>query len=262
VLNKYLTCAGKCIVLKYKTEIGNQGYKTGGDKMFTKWRQQLTECSLFAGVQPEDLNVMLQCLNPVVKEFQKDECLTVAGQEFNGVGVILEGDVMVTKENSAGQRIIMMTLGAGDLFGEMVAFSGERGWPTTVIAQREGKVMFLPPEKIVGNCLRQCASHRLLITNMLKILSDRALFLNKKMEYLSMKSLRGKICAFLLEQYKKYRTTTFLLPLNRNEWADFLNVARPSLSRELGKMKEEGLVDFHRASIKIKDLEAMRKMAE
>ena len=134
MLNKYLTCAGKCIVLKYKTEIGNQGYKTGGDKMFTKWRQQLTECSLFAGVQPEDLNVMLQCLNPVVKEFQKDECLTVAGQEFNGVGVILEGDVMVTKENSAGQRILV-TLGAGDLFGEMVASPENR--MATVIAQRE-----------------------------------------------------------------------------------------------------------------------------
>ncbi|HEY8345495.1 MAG TPA: Crp/Fnr family transcriptional regulator [Bacillota bacterium] len=230
--------------------------------MFTKWRRQLTECSLFAGVELEDLNVMLQCLNPVVKEFQKDECLTVAGQDFNGVGVILEGEVMVTKENSAGHRIIVMTLGAGDMFGEMVAFSGERKWPATVIAQREGKVMFLPPEKIVGNCRRQCASHRLLITNMLKILSDRALFLNKKMEYLSMKSLRGKICAFLLEQYKKYGATTFLLPLNRNEWADFLNVARPSLSRELGKMKEEGLLDYHRASIKIKNLEAVRKMAE
>lgn len=230
--------------------------------MFTRWRRQLAECKLFTGVGPGELNVMLQCLNPVVKEFQKDECLTVAGQDFDGVGVILEGEVMVAKENSAGRRVIMMTLGAGDMFGEMVAFSGERKWPATVIAQRDGKVMFLPPEKIVGNCRRQCPSHRLLITNMLKVVSDRALFLNKKMEYLSMKSMRGKICAFLLEQYKRCGTTTFLMPLNRNEWADFLNVARPSLSRELGKMREEGIIDFHRASVKIMNLEAMLEMAE
>jgi CRP-like cAMP-binding protein len=229
--------------------------------MFTRWRQLLAECKLFTGVQPEDINVMLQCLNPMIREFKKDECLTFAGQDFGGVGIILEGEVMVTKENSAGNRAIMMVLGAGEMFGEMVAFSGERKWPATVIAQSKGRVMFLPPEKIVGNCHRQCPSHRLLITNMLRIVSDRALLLNKKLEYLSIKNMRGKICAFLLEQYNRCGTTTFLLPLKRNEMADYLNVARPSLSREMGRMKEEGLIDFHKASMKLKDLEALRRMA-
>jgi CRP-like cAMP-binding protein len=96
---------------------------------------------------------------------------------------------------------------------------------------------------------------------MLRIVSDRALFLNKKLEYLSIKNMRGKICAFLLEQYNRCGTTTFLLPLKRNEMADYLNVARPSLSREMGRMKEEGLIDFHKASMKLKDLEALRRMA-
>jgi len=230
--------------------------------MYTRWKRQLTDCPLFTGVGVEELNTMLNCLNPVIREYKKDECLTVVGTDFDGVGVILEGEVLVTKESVAGDRMIMLVLDEGEMFGEMAAFSEEKKWPATVIAQREGRVMFLPPEKIVGNCHRQCPSHRLLITNMLRIVSQRALLLNKKVEYLSIKSMRGKISAFLLEQYKRFEMTTFLLPLKRNELADFLNVARPSLSREMSRMKEEGIIDFHRSSVKIRDLEALKKLVE
>lgn len=230
--------------------------------MFRKWHGQLASCPLFAGINPEELQIMLACLNPVVRSYRKNECLTVAGEKFLGVGVVLEGRAIVTKENAAGNRVIISTLQAGDVFGEMVAFSREKVWPATVFAQQNSEVFFLPPEKIVGNCPRQCLSHRLLITNMLRILSEKALMLKRKVEYLSIKSLRGKIATVLLEQAKKVGAATFMLPYNRNEMADFLNVARPSLSRELGKMKAEGLIDFHGASVKIIDAEALRQTAE
>ena len=97
---------------------------------------------------------------------------------------------------------------------------------------------------------------------MLKVVSNRALMLNKKLEYLSIKSLRGKISTYLLEEQKKEGNTTFQLNLNRNELADFINVSRPSLSRELGKMRDEGLIDFHSTAIKINDFEALKKFSE
>ena len=53
-----------------------------------------------------------------------------------------------------------------------------------------------------------------------------------------------------------------MLPLKRNEMADFLNIARPSLSREMCRMRDEGIIDFHRESIKIKDPDALKSMAE
>lgn len=230
--------------------------------MFSKWKTQLSTCPLFAGINPDELQTMLTCLNPLVRAYKKNECLTVAGEKFTGVGVVLAGRAMVTKENAAGNRVIIATLEAGDLFGEMVAFSGKKVWLATVLAQQNVEVFFLPPEKIVGNCPRQCLSHRFLITNMLRIISEKALILNRKVEYLTMKSLRGKIAAVLLEEAKKAGTATFMLPFNRNEMADFLSVARPSLSRELGKMKAEGLIDFHGASVKIIDVEALRRTAE
>ena len=230
--------------------------------VYSKWNQTLSRCWLFTGVDAADLNLMLLCLNPVLKVYKRDECVTVAGEAFGGVGVVLAGTVLVTKEDAAGRRVVLSVLGEGDLFGEMVAFSQEKNWPATVIAQQVCTVMFLPPEKIIENCQRQCVSHRLLIHNMLRIVSDKALRLNKQVAYLAMKSIRGKVATFLLEEYKRAGTATFMLPLKRHEMADFLNVARPSLSRELGRMKAEGLIDFHRATVKILNLEKLKQMVE
>ena len=98
--------------------------------------------------------------------------------------------------------------------------------------------------------------------NMLNIISNKALILNRKVEYLSIRSIRGKIIHYLLEQYKHKGKNNFTLPLNRTELADFLNIPRPSLSREMCRMRDEGLIDFHRSSIKINNVENLKALAE
>jgi CRP-like cAMP-binding protein len=92
---------------------------------------------------------------------------------------------------------------------------------------------------------------------MIKIISKKAINLNKTIEYLSVKSIRQKISYYLLDQYKKNKSKNFMLDMNRNELSDYLNVTRPSLSREMANMKEEGLIDYHRSSIKILDIEKL-----
>ncbi len=111
-------------------------------------------------------------------------------------------------------------------------------------------------------CAESCPWHKALISNMLKIVSEKALMLNQKVNYLTIKSLRGRISAFLLDHYKKARQTTLTLPLNRNEMADYLNVSRPALSREMGRMKDEGLIDFYLSTFRILDLDALKRYAE
>jgi CRP-like cAMP-binding protein len=104
-----------------------------------------------------------------------------------------------------------------------------------------------------------CPWHRTLVTNLLGITSERALMLNKKVEYLTIKSIRGKISTFLLDLYKKTGNNNVMLNMNRNELADFLNVSRPSKSREMCRMRDEGIIDFHLSTIRIKDVEALRE---
>jgi len=74
--------------------------------------------------------------------------------------------------------------------------------------------------------------------------------------------MRGKICTYLLEEYNRTGDKNIILPLNRNELADFLNVSRPSMSREMGKMRDEGLINFHLTAIELLDIEGLKNMSE
>ncbi len=230
--------------------------------MFKKWINGLSTCELFKGITPEELNIVFGCLKPKVSSYEKNELVAVAGEKFTGLGIVISGEVVVTRENAAGSRVILAVNGPGEMFGEMSAFSGEGVWPASVAARTACTVMFLPAGKIICNCERLCASHRQLITNMLEIVSGKALMLHRKLEYLTIKSLRGKISTFLLEQYKRAGSAIFMISMKRNELADFLHVTRPALSREMCRMRDEGVIEFHGDSIKIKELDTLKSMAE
>ena len=222
----------------------------------------LVSSPIFHDISASELEVMLDCLKPRIQHYKKNSYIAVEGETFTGLGILLSGEASVAKENASGSRIIMTMIAPGDLFGEMIAFSAKEYWPASVFAQTTCSVMFLSPEKIIGGCSNECANYKQLIKNMLGILSAKALFLNQRVEYLAIKGMREKISTYLLEQYKINNKNTFTLPLKRTEWADFLNVSRTALSRELGRMRDEGIIEFYRTSVKINNLVMLKRGAE
>lgn len=206
---------------------------------------------LFSDITEDDIHKMLDCLSPKEETFGKGEFIAQAGQPMKGLGLLLDGSLSVLKENVKGDRIIMNILSPGDLFGEMVVFSGKRVWPASIAALANSTVWFISPDKIIGRCSNACSFHRQLTENMLKILSDKALKLNKKVEYMSIKGMREKLCTYFWELFRTQGSHLIHLPMKRNELADFLNVSRPSMSREMCRMREEGLIDFHLSTVKI-----------
>jgi len=222
----------------------------------------LTKSILFRTIKPEDLREMLVCLQPKIHTYAKNDYIAFEGEDLPGIGIMLAGNGIIMKENAAGQRYIMGKLESGDIFGEMVVYATNSVWPATIQALENSTVMFLSREKIIGDCCKMCPWHRSLIENMLRIISEKALFLNKKLEYLTIRSMRGKISAYLLDQYKKNKQPVFTLPMKRHELADFLHVSRPSMSREMGKMRDEGIITFERSTIEILDKEKLKGMLE
>ncbi|MDH8677623.1 Crp/Fnr family transcriptional regulator [Fusibacter bizertensis] len=229
-----------------------------------KIEEKVIDClfgtSLFKGIDKAGIHNMIQCLNPRIHRYKKNESIAIAGEPFYGIGIVIEGEAVIAKENIAGNRAILTVLRQGDMFGEMISFTEKKVWPVNVTAQFDSEIVFVSPENIITRCEKMCDSHQILIQNMLKIMSRKALLLSRKVDYLSIRSLRGRLSAYLIEQWQIQDTSVFSLPMNRDELADFFNVARPSISRELGKMKDEGLIDFHKSSFKILDLEALKKV--
>ena len=206
---------------------------------------------LFRNINDKSLGIMLDCLKPRMKKYKQREIIVSYGQPFTGIGIIAGGRVALTKEQYSGNRIIMGFLDSGNIFGEMIAFSDRKVWPVTVISQEDSTVLYLPPDRITTTCSNVCASHTTLILNMLGILSNRALMLNSKIEHISAKSIRGKISSYLLDLMHDSKGNTISIPMKRHELADYLNIPRPSLSRELGLMRDEGIINFEGSIITI-----------
>lgn len=228
---------------------------------YSSYLDTLRKVPLFADIEDPELLDMLRCFRSTVKGYHKEGLIALEGDPFTGIGVILSGSVIVSKVNEQGERVVISKFGQGQMFGEMIAFSKKNKWPATVSALEETEVISVDPSLIVNTCGKMCASHRQLIMNMLTLISNKALVLNKKVEYLSKKSMRGKLAKYIIEQKKGKATLNFDVDMNRNELADFLNVSRPSMSRELGRMKEEGLIDFHKQTFKILMVEALKEAA-
>ncbi|MDD4874696.1 MAG: Crp/Fnr family transcriptional regulator [Dehalococcoidales bacterium] len=222
--------------------------------MYHEWIKVLNTSLLFRGINPDALDTMLNCLNPVIQRCKQREIVALYGQPFHGIGIVVSGSIALTKESYHGDRIILEILNAGGVFGEVIAFSDSKIWTITVITQEDSCLLFLPQGKITGNCSSVCPAHNLLITNMMKILSERTLTLNRKIEHLSAKSIRGKVSSYFLDMYRQTGKTVFAVPMKRFELADYLNIPRPSLSREMGLMRDSGIIDFNGSSIEIKNV--------
>lgn len=225
--------------------------------MYEKWFSTLEKVDLFKDITFSELENMFFCLRPNIKQYQKDEIIALEGDDIKNFGILLEGKLMLYKEKFDGSRVLLKQVHPRQLFGEIASFSDKRKWPAQVQVAKNSTVMFMPPEKITNTCTNLCRGHRMLTLNMIKIISKKAINLNKTIEYLSVKSIRQKIAYYLLEQYKKTKSKSFMLDMNRNELSDFLNVTRPSLSREMANMRDEGLIDFHRSSIKLLNIDKL-----
>ena len=90
-------------------------------------------------------------------------------------------------------------------------------------------------------------------------LSEKAILLTRKVHYLTLKGMREKIFAYLTDIYKRQQSTTIHLPHNREQMAEVLNVSRTALSRELGRLRDEGIIDITGRTVTLKDVEGIEE---
>ena len=111
-----------------------------------------------------------------------------------------------------------------------------------VVAAESTKVLFLDMRKALQICSHACAHHNKLIRNLLSISAQKNLNLSRKIFHTSPKSIRGRLLSYLSYQAVRSGSQSFVIPFNRQQLADYLNVDRSALSNELSKMQRDGLL--------------------
>ena len=227
-----------------------------------KYYPVLNSCVLFRNIDEKNYTSLLKCMDVQVKSFQAEEYIFFTGDEINFVGIVLSGVVEIMKENLAGNKHIVAFLGASNLFAEGIVCTAKRISPVTVQVKEAAQIMFIPYERIIKSCGNGCSFHINLIQNMMVILGEKNMNLNKKLELLTLKGMREKLASYLMDEANERGSSTFQIMLNRTELADYLNVSRTSMCRELTRMKDEGILDFYGHSFKILNREILAACLE
>jgi len=222
----------------------------------------LKKCALFRSIDETDIGHLLKCLDAQVKSYEAEEYIFLSGDVINYVGIVLTGLVEIMKENLAGNKHIVAFLGPSNLFAEGIVCTAKRIAPVTVRVKEAAKVLFIPYERIIKSCGNSCNFHIELIQNMMLVLGERNVNLNRKLELLTLKGMREKIASYLINEAIEQGSNTFQILLNRTELADYLNVSRTSMCRELTRMKDEGMIDFYGHSFRILDKQGLGKCLE
>ena len=221
-----------------------------------------SQSSMFQGIEHSSLLHVMGCLEYKIVHFKKNEYIARIGTPFQGVYVVLEGETAIVRETYGGIRSIVNLFDVGDVCGEAMAFCGLTQWPMSYQALTDSTIMVVHPERIINVCERACIFHKTILSNMIHVIAQKACDLNRKVEYLMLKTINGKLSKYLLEQKDLNGSMTFELPLNREKLADFLSISRPSMSRELGHLRDMGIIEFHRNTFRIVDEERLKAFLE
>ena len=206
----------------------------------------LCASQLFSGVSESELAAMLSCLDPQKADFPKDAFLLRAGDTVTSIGLVLSGSVLMIQEDIWGNRNILSKAGAGQTFAAAYACAPGSKLNVSVLAETPVTVMFLNVARVLNVCPSACAHHNQIIRNLLGELAGKNLRLGEKLTHMGQRTTRAKVMSYLSEMAQRLGTYEFEIPFSRQQLADYLGVERSGLSLELGKMRNDGLIDFHK----------------
>ena len=212
-------------------------------------RKRLEQSALFSGLSGEELDSMLRYLKAQEESCGRGEVLIRCGEPVTRFVFVLSGSVKIFGTEDDGTKLIMESCGPGESFGEELCFPGTKESPVTAIAAEDCRYLRLSMENITDPS-SGCFDHSA-VSRVMAVMAQRSFDLSSRVLVLSQRTLRKKIHMLLVQYSKKAESRTFVLPLSREDMASFLGCDRSALSRELARMKNDGLIDYYRNSFKV-----------
>lgn len=203
--------------------------------------------SLFDGVSDEEYAAMMVCFKTVIKKYRKGEEIPMPHARL---GIVENGHISLMKTDINGVRTIFEQLGTGGVFGDVLGFAWADG-SFFLVAEEDSDVLYIDYEHIIKRCANACAHHSAVVSNLVKLMSEKTQALSEHLEILSRRTTREKLLAYFGMLAAKNKSLYFTLPFSQTSLADYICVDRSAMARELRRMSEEGLIDIERRNVKL-----------
>ena len=208
--------------------------------------ETVKECPIFKNFSIDEIIEIFSVISFYEKDYKKNDIILAENTKVEYFGIITNGRIAVSNFDYFGNRNILNVFEKGDSFAEALV-SLEIQIPHEVISLTDSSIVWIEYKS-----LSKSLYYQKILNNLLNIISTKNLILNKKLQILSKRTTREKILEYLSNQKKTLSLdSNFEINLNRNEMADYLALDRSNLSRELGKLKKEGIIDFKKNKFKL-----------
>ena len=204
----------------------------------------LKRTQLFAGVSENEIAAMLNCLQAKMLTVSKGDYVFRQGEHIDKITVLVDGKLLVKRDDFWGNRSIVNVIRIGEMFGEAYIAPESGALLNDVIADEDSTIFSFDIQRILTVCPSACRFHSMVIQNLFFAISEKNRKLVRKIGHMSNRTTRTKLLSYLSEEAKKHNSNHFLIPFNRQQLADFLCVDRSAMSNELCKMRDEGLLEF------------------
>ncbi len=213
----------------------------------------LSNTQLFYGLKEDEITSLLDCLNAEKRSYKKGEVILSEGSTTENSGIVLSGMVMISCCDIWGNNSILGNAAPGSIFAEVYACIPGQPLLVTVSAAEDTSILFMNVGRILTTCSNACPFHARLAQNLLTVCAHKNLQLSQRIQHTSSKSVRGRLMSYFSECAKHFGSNSFLVPYNRQQLADYLNVDRSALCNELSKMQKDGMIEYTRNHILLKD---------
>ena len=214
----------------------------------------VSKTELFRGSPPSVLARLLAVSDCTAAEYEKNEVVYDKTNFYRSLGIVLEGRLRVTKENADKRPIVMSTLQRGAMFGAAALFNSEPEYATKITAIERSRVLFLP-QRLVKRMIEREPD---IAENYIRYLSERILFLNRKIYFLTAGTAEQRLAGFLLDNLAVGEFSE--MPMTMHRLADALNMSRASLYRAFDELTASGAVSKQGKLVCINNAELLKNL--
>lgn len=201
-----------------------------------------------SGIFPSDLDYS-------IKTYKKNKILFRQGDLCDALYILVTGSVKTEMITENGNLLGVEIINAPRPLAPAFIFSSNNRFPVDVTAIEDVEVIRIPKVEV----MRLMNEHPDFMQQFLQHSANRTQFLTNRLQLLSIKTIKGKIAHFLLEQAGE-EGLTFRINRNQKELAEFFGVARPSLARSLSEMIEDKVIEVNKKEYKILDMKKLRDL--
>lgn len=206
----------------------------------------LKKTQLFSGVRENDIKAMLSCLQAKLCSYKKGEYVLRQGECIEKIMILVQGKLHIQRDDYWGSRSIINMIDAGEMFGEAYATPESGPMLNDVLAVEDSSVIFFDIKRILTVCPTSCSFHSAAVQNLFFAISEKNRKLVRKLGYISARTTRERLISYLSDEARRHSSSEFSIPFNRQQLADFLSVDRSAMSKELCRMRDEGLLKFEK----------------